>query len=498
MKQWISLLLCLLMLGSMVVCAAASETEGDNSQQSEPTVCTHSWGEATGPDATCTTEGTKTSVCTMCADTKTETIPAPGHSFGSWVSVDTVEHKRVCSVCGAEEMGNHNQSSENILQQATCTAEGKKEILCLCGYKLLENVVIPMTDHAYSDWTVDSASHSRTCSVCEGVDSGSHQWGEPKVTKEATCKEDGEQVFTCTACAKTKLEVVAKKKTHTYDNACDPVCNVCEAERDAGHKFSTIWSKNASGHWHECSVCKEKKDEDEHFPGPAATEQKAQTCLTCNYELMPKKKHVHEHETQWSSDVRSHWHACTGCDEQKDYALHTFDSVCDTECNVCGHKNDDAHEFGDSWESDEKKHWSICSLCGEEREPEKHIPGPEASEETPQLCTVCGYLLAAAQEHTHEFGYKWQYDSETHWQECECGEVSIAREHSWDEGKEQKGNKIRFTCEECGLERTEVQKSSGGFWWIVLVILILLLGGAVTALILIMRTPKQEGKFSKK
>ena len=35
---------------------------------------------------------------------------------------------------------------------------------------------------------------------------------------------------------------------------------------------------------------------------------------------------IHEHQwaTEWSSDGTNHWHACSGCNEKKDNAAHTF------------------------------------------------------------------------------------------------------------------------------------------------------------------------------
>lgn len=505
MKKWMSLLLCMLLVFGMTVPAAATEESQTNTEtQASPetqapaeTTCSHSWGEPSVTAATCTTAGSRTSVCSLCSATITETIPALGHSFGSWISVDEVEHKRVCANCSTEEMGNHTQSSETVTQAATCTAEGKKNVFCLCNYQIGTDVTIPKADHPYGAWIGDAEMHSRACTVCEAVDSGNHIWGEAKVDKEATCKTEGAATYTCSVCAKTKQGVIAKKE-HTYDNKCDAVCNVCKEERDADHKFSTVWSKNFAGHWHECSVCGEKKDEEKHFPGPAATEEKPQICLTCKYEMMPRKNHAHEYDNRWSSDAKSHWHACTGCEEQKDYALHTFDNPCDKDCNICGYVNAAAHSYDNTWQSDAAGHWAKCSLCGDEKEKENHLPGPEATETAAQFCTLCGYEIAPALEHTHEFGPMWQYDSATHWQECDCGEKSVERDHTWDEGKEQKGNTIRFTCTECGTQRTEAQKGVGVFWWILLAILIVLLGGAVVALIVVLRMPKKQGKFSNK
>ena len=59
--------------------------------------------------ATCTTNGVKTYTCSGCKETKTEVIPAMGHSFGAWTisSPATVfapeQQERSCAVCGTKE-----------------------------------------------------------------------------------------------------------------------------------------------------------------------------------------------------------------------------------------------------------------------------------------------------------------------------------------------------------------------------------------------------------
>ena len=40
-------------------------------------------------------------------------------------------------------------------------------------------------------------------------------------------------------------------------------------------------------HWHECSVCSEKKDEAAHIPGAEATAATAQICTECDYVIAP-------------------------------------------------------------------------------------------------------------------------------------------------------------------------------------------------------------------
>lgn len=88
-----------------------------------PHVHDYSWRVKTTKEATCTSEGKKEHVC-VCGDYWTETIPMREHSL--------VTDKAVA---------------------ATCVATGKTEgsHCSICKYVSVEQKVIPMTDHKYSD-----------------------------------------------------------------------------------------------------------------------------------------------------------------------------------------------------------------------------------------------------------------------------------------------------------------------------------------------------------
>lgn len=62
------------------------------------------------------------------------------------------------------------------------------------------------------------------------------------------------------ACKKNKCEDAGDRAPHAYDNACDATCNVCGYTRAITHTYATEWSKDATNHWHSCSVCGAKGD----------------------------------------------------------------------------------------------------------------------------------------------------------------------------------------------------------------------------------------------
>ena len=101
----------------------------------------HIWnsGTITVP-ATCTEQGLRKYTCTVCNDTKTETVPALGHLYGEWQSSIT-SHERVCEHDSDHtEIKAHTFDSDNI-----CT---------ICGYeKDTAKPVISINANGYADNT---------------------------------------------------------------------------------------------------------------------------------------------------------------------------------------------------------------------------------------------------------------------------------------------------------------------------------------------------------
>ncbi len=133
----------------------------------------HKWDESTVTTAaTCTADGEKTYTCTAadCTATKTERIPAPGHTWGPWTMKDNQKHTRTCSVCSSTE----------------------------------DN------DHSFGVWvSVDQTNHKRTCSACKAEVTAAHTWDSGVVTKEPTDTAEGVKTYTCSGCNGTRTEAIA-------------------------------------------------------------------------------------------------------------------------------------------------------------------------------------------------------------------------------------------------------------------------------------------------
>lgn len=155
----------------------------------------------------------------------------------------------------------------------------------------------------------------------------------------------------------------------------------------------------------------------------------------------------HNLDLTWSSDSFTHWHECSICKGKGDIAAHTYDQETVNEqykassatclsgttyymsC-VCGAKGADTFVVGDKdtanhsgtldpdWKSDGSKHWKEYACCGAHAEEAAHTPGPAATENAPQLCTVCSYELATALAHTHDWGAWISNGDGTHTRTC--------------------------------------------------------------------------------
>ncbi len=165
------------------------------------------------------------------------------------------------------------------------------------------------------------------------------------VSTAATCTGNGTMQYACAQCA------------HTYDIAIPAI----------GHayvKSSTAASCKAEG----CDTY---------------------TCIHCNdtYTVtVPQLPHDYETRTAESSCTQRGYtqRSCTKCGDVQTI----FEPLL-------------PHSFGSAWERTADGHYHICTVCGEKDELQAHVPGEEATEEHPQKCTECHYVLVPQQEHRH-------------------------------------------------------------------------------------------------
>ncbi len=289
-------------------------------------------------EASCKKEGVKTFTCTICGNKKTSPIEKKAHTYGTWTKNTSENHKKVCTVCNDTVTASHTWNAGQITKDPSCKQEGEKTYTCtVCGET--KKTVLSLESHSYGAWEKDSAStHKKVCSVCGDAVKASHTWDSGKITKEATCKTEGERTYTCTTCGETQKIAISKLTVHTYgpwvdidENNFQRTCSVCgdaqtsnhkwdngtvekEAtckedgqivfrcqdcnqtktqtiEKHTDHTYGTFELKDASAHKKVCSVC--SKEESFHHlfdqgvltkpatPDSAGT--KTYTCMDCNY-----------------------------------------------------------------------------------------------------------------------------------------------------------------------------------------------------------------------
>ena len=121
--------------------------------------CQHNYTESITKQPTCTESGIKTFTCSICGDSRTEEIPAAGHSFSADWTID---------------------------EEATCAKEGSKSHHCsVCG-AVTDITAIPKTAHNYKN---------------------------KKVTKRATTSKNGTFTAVCSVCGAEQTEVIYAAKT---------------------------------------------------------------------------------------------------------------------------------------------------------------------------------------------------------------------------------------------------------------------------------------------
>ena len=116
-------------------------------------------------------------------------------------------------------------------------------------------------------------------------------------------------------------------------------------------------------------------------------------------------------------------------------------------CDVCGKMFDKdgkeitapatlplaAHTWDTTkWLANKDGHYRECKVCGiADTVITPHIPGAEATENTPQTCTVCGYIIKPATSHKEHTKGNLMSDATSHWYACTgCSEQLEKANHT--------------------------------------------------------------------
>ena len=313
----------------------------------------HDYEEHVETPATCTSRGVSYYVCKNCGlTTSKKQTPATGHIHtevrnkkDATYTDDGYTGDTYCKDCGKKlETGTmipklvekEHDYGEWVLDQApTCKKYGVRHRICKnCGDREVD--VLDKVDHSWelvsttpATCIIGEIQHYK-CSVCGETKDvtlsnplGEHSWDNGKVTKEATCTEDGEKTYTCTVCNTTKTKVIpatghqhkevrnAKKATCTEDGYTgDTYCTDCNTKLESGTVINKL------GHtWDNGVITKEATETEEGV--------KTYTCKTCG-ETKTEKIPVTSHH--WDQGTITKKATCT---ENGEKTYHCTDADCD-------------------------------------------------------------------------------------------------------------------------------------------------------------------------
>ena len=336
-----------------------------------------------------------------------------------------------CDVCGWK-MSDHTGGTATCKEKATCT---------ICGQKYGN-----LAAHNYkTEWSTDETNHWHECSVC----------GDKK---DEAAHVDANNDHNCDVCGK-------KMSDHTGGTATckdKATCTICGQKYGelAAHNYKTEWSTDETNHWHECSVCGDKKDEAAHIPGAAATETTPQTCTICGYVIKAALGHTHNFNQKNTSETYL-----------KSAATCTKKAVYYYSC-TCGEKGTEtfesgelaAHAYKTTWSNDNASHWHSCYVCGDKKDEEVHIDknkdhncdvcgkkmtdhtGGTATCKDRATCSICGEKYGSLAGHVYKT--IWSYDETNHWHECSvCGSKKDEEAHI---PGEEATETTHQTCTVCG------------------------------------------------
>lgn len=290
-----------------------------------------------------------------------------------------------------------------------------------CTGKILTKITIDNVSDMtlYAKWRVDP-NHN-------------HQWDKGRVTKEPSCKEEGEILYTCSVCKGTKVEALAKTDNHQWGEWTTTTKPTCSTK---GKEIRT------------CKVC--SKTEERAIPTIPHTivkeADKAATCTENGYEgreycsvcnttikertIIPATGH------QWGAwrttlaktcttdgkEVRE----CSKCSKTEERTIPATGHTLKKEEGVAATCTKDGHEGN-----------TVCEVCRKTLKEGKVIPklGHDWSNENGK-CTRCG------ESHKHSFG-----------------EGTTIKELTCTQDEE-----IDYTCSECGYVKKEITKATGHEW----------------------------------
>ena len=285
-----------------------------------------------------------------------------------------------------------------------------------------------------------------------------HVWNDGEISKDSTCTEAGEKVYTCKVCGETKTEAI-EALDHAYSEewTVDKEATCEEAGSKSHHctrpgcdSKSDVTVIEALGHeWGEGTETK----------APTCTEagEKTYTCTRCDKTKTEAIEALgHAYSEEWTVDKEA------TCEEAGSKSHHCTRPGCDSKTEVT-----EIAALGHEWGEGTETKAPTCTEAGEKT----------------YTCTRCNATKTEAIEALgHAYSEEWTVDKEASCEEAgskshhctrpgcdsktEVTEIA-ALGHEWGEGKETKaptcteaGEKT-YTCTRCDKTKTEAIEALG-------------------------------------
>ena len=253
------------------------------------------------------------------------------------------------------------------------------------------------------------------------------------------------------------IELTAAEHTHTYENE--------------------IYAYDDDGHWLRCDNANcANRDEDyyqyvDHISNDA-TCQTTGSCAVCGKSGI-EGTHVFENGEYVKTSEEYHEVKCLYCDAtdgmENPHFGGTATCTAKAVCEGCREAYGDYAQhpgYSVTWDyKDENGHAHVCTAngCNAYDEIVPHTPGPAATEDDPQVCTVCGYIIEPATGHVaHTPKPEWETDANYHWHECIGCEGQELDKAAHTPAADDGDCTTAILCTVCGAVTTEAKTSHSG------------------------------------
>lgn len=292
-----------------------------------------------------------------------------------------------------------------------------------CTGKILTKITIDNVSDMtlYAKWRVDP-NHN-------------HKWDKGRVTREPSCKEEGEILYTCSVCKGTKVEALAKTDNHQWGEWTTTTKPTCSTK---GKEIRT------------CKVC--SKTEERAIPTiPHTVVKEADKTATCTENGYKGREYCSVCNTTFKERTII---PATGHDVK---LVGAKDSTCTSKgysgnevCKTCGKTIKTGHELPLAQHTP-KKEEGVAATCTND--------GHEGN----TVCEVCGKTLKEGKV-IPKLGHDWSNEN------GKCTRCGESHEHSFGEGTTIKeltctqDEEIDYECSKCGYIKKEITKATGHEW----------------------------------